>query len=190
MFSSGLAPKQRPFIDHSLGPFALADCCVRLALYATTSAFRYLAGDTALHDVIVQGSSATSLNAQAGQGGGVFLADGNLVMSERTWLTGNSASGSGAQYIATSGKATYLLPAPPGTWINGLQCIVYREACAVDEKGNLEDPNCETTSQACQYESVHNANVSGTQCRPLLPEASQPCDWCAQPLLEDDSDAT
>ena len=139
----------------------------------------YLTGDATLRNVIVQGSSANSLNTQAGKGGGLFLANGNLVMSEGTSLTGNSASGSGAQYIATGGKATYLLPAPSGTWINGLRCIVYREPCPVDEKGNLKDPNCETTSQACQYESVHNANVSGTQCQPLLPAASQPCDWCA-----------
>lgn len=138
---------------------------------------RYIQGDTRLRNVLIESGTATSMNAQAGQGGGLFVVAGKLLMTGGTSLVGNSASGSGAQYIAIGGVATYLLPAPPGTWIAGELCIVYRETCPRDEKGNVEDPNCEATTQACQYQSASEAIVSGTQCQPLL--ANQPCDWYA-----------
>ena len=102
---------------------------------------------------------------------------GKLLMTAGTSLVDNVASSVGNQYIAIGGTATYLLPAPPGTWIAGLSCVVYREACPRDEKGNVQDPNCEVTTQSCQYESAGDAVVSGTQCQPLL--ANQPCDWYA-----------
>lgn len=136
----------------------------------------YLLNDASLSNVRVESNAATSASAARGQGGGLFVVAGKLLMTAGTVLVGNTASGTGAQYIALGGVATYLLPAPPGSWIAGLRCIVYRGACPRDEKGNVEDPQCEVTTPACQYETTSDAVVDGTQCQPLL--SNQPCDWC------------
>ena len=77
------------------------------------------------------------------------MADGTLLLSNVTALVGNSASGRGDTLLAEGGVSTYSLPAPPGHWIAGLACYVYRSACPRDKKGNVLDSNCPLTHEEC-----------------------------------------
>ena len=99
-------------------------------------------------------------------------------------LRANGASGlnaSGANAFVEEGSATYQLPAPAGHWITGRLCRVARVPCAIDAKGNLENPNCPGTFEACSQVVNASAQVSGVACPPLLP--LQPCDWASMPHL-------
>lgn len=107
-----------------------------------------------------------------------------MLLTAGTALVANHATGAGKQYMALGGVTTYLLPAPPAHWIPGQTCLVYREGCERDIKGNPVDPACETTSSQCMRQAVAGeVNVSGTPCRPTL--SNQPCDWANQPELVD-----
>lgn len=111
-----------------------------------------------------------------GQGGALFVAEGTLLLTNQTLLMSNRASGRGATLLSEGGVVTYSLPAPPGRWIAGLECLVYRKACSRDHKGSVLDPSCPHARDECSL--LFNASASttlGTPCQPL--SINQP--WCA-----------
>lgn len=150
----------------------------------------YVQGDTKFSGVTMEGCSATSADTARGQGGGLFVVSGSVLLMDRTVLRSNSASGSGHTFLAVGGTATYRLPAPPGRWIAGVACLVYRATCERDIKGNVMYPECVSTYSECSQLVQASAIVSVTtssgstvpwQCRPLL--NNQPCEWATEPSL-------
>ena len=80
------------------------------------------------------------------------------------------------------GKVMYFLPAPPGHWAPVVECLVYREGCPRDDKGNLLNVSCAETADACSKTS-DSTLVDGKACEPKLRQEAQPCDWKTQPTL-------
>ena len=142
----------------------------------------YIAGSVTLdHTLITACAASHSTHAADGQGGGLFIAGGTVLLTNRTLLLSNVASGPGSTMSAIGGATTYQLPTPPGRFIAALECLVYRSACEVDAKGNIVHPACEQTVQPCSLLVGNDATYSGTTCRPQL--VNQPCDWVSTPSL-------
>ena len=115
----------------------------------------YVLGRLELISTRVSGCRAQSLRAvNKGNGGAVFVADGVLLLSNVTSLVDNSASGQGKTFFGMGGVSTYSLPAPPGHWIAGLECKVYRRPCEQDAKGNVLNQTCEDTADECSMASA------------------------------------
>ena len=142
----------------------------------------YVLGSAILDDSLVTNCSAVAPFPSDGQGGAMYVADGTVLLSQRSLLVSNHASGVGSTLYAGGGVTTYQLPAPPGHWIAGQDCLVYRQACRRDVKGNFLNAACPATARECSFllnESAHAAD--GTLCQPLL--RSQPCSWEQTPQL-------
>ena len=125
--------------------------------------------------------AAHAASTERGMGGALYIEDGSVILADRSKLVGNSASGVGRTLMATGGATTYLLPAPPGHWVAGLKCSVYRKSCERDQKGNVLDTRCEQTAADCSRSPEAYARVNGTNCTELL--LSQPCNWARTPEL-------
>ena len=99
------------------------------------------------------------------------MRDGRLLLANQTLLANNRGTRSGANLLATGGEALYQLPAPPGRWIAGVRCIVYRDACP------LNDRTCSGSREACS--ETPNRTSDGCRDATFL----QPCNWEATPEL-------
>ena len=111
-------------------------------------------------------------NNRAGTSGGGLLIGGTtpptVLLTNATRISGNSAP-SGNTYSFESGALLYQLPAPPGTWIAGVECIILRDPCPAGPPGaacrqparlracslNANDTDCPAVSgwQACNWNS-------------------------------------
>ena len=137
---------------------------------------------------IVQGCSAQGPNA-TGRGGGILAASSTLYLSNQTALVDNRAGSSSRadkrNALALLGTpTTYVLPAPPGRWVTGTSCAVYRDACPFqkDQTGTpVQDPACLAAHEQCKLDVNESAVVDGVSCNPTT--FSQPCDWKTSPQL-------
>ena len=80
----------------------------------------------------LQASNVTS------QGGGIAADGSRLLLADGTSIVGCTAGSGNALAISDGSQVVYQLPAPPGRWIAGSSCLVYREACPFveDTSGN------------------------------------------------------
>ena len=127
---------------------------------------------------------ATGRNGSVGEGGGIFQGAGELTMHSSTVLRGNRASHGGAQLLSGAGSATYALPAPPGHWVVGSRCSVYRTGCPRSLVGEIISPQCAANFAQCARDTRLGANATaddGSLCTPIL--SSQPCEWAVSPQL-------
>ena len=125
--------------------------------------------------IITHCSAVAALPQGWGKGGGVFVDDGSVLLQLRTQLISNVATTQGSAIMAQGGTIAYGLPAPRGYWVAAQQCLVYRSACPRDMMGNLIDPRCGSTAQACSLTAHANATIDETRCQPI--SWNQPCDW-------------
>ena len=117
-------------------------------------------------------------------GGGVFSEGSRILLAEQTAVVGNLASRPGhALALMIGSTTTYQLPAPPGRWIAGSKCAVYREDCPWlgVAPGRYQEESCLQTVAQCQLEANETAVVGGVACQPV--SSSQPCDWRKSPEL-------
>lgn len=106
------------------------------------------------------------------QGGGIFAQGSRVLLQNRTSIVGCYAPGSSSTMASVAGsQVMYQLPAPPGRWIAGSECLVYREACPM--KGATQDPDCLRVAGPCARESNISAAVDGVPCTPAM--IAQPC---------------
>ena len=105
-------------------------------------------------------------------GGGLYIWGGDVLLKNATLLRDNSAPGGrGSNYHFTRGVLIYQLPAPPGHWIAGVECIIFREPCPQSSASS-----CADLSQVCGRQP----NASGC---PAIRHVLQPCDWDQRPEL-------
>ena len=88
-----------------------------------------------------------------------------------------------------SGLVSYILPAPPGSWVPASECLVYREACPTEPADRAQA--CDRVYRECMslLDSINMTDGSstraiaadGTECQPAT--LSQPCDWARLPHL-------
>jgi hypothetical protein len=101
------------------------------------------------------------------QGGGIFARGSRVLLQNGTSIVGCYAPGSSSTIASTAGsQVMYQLPAPPGRWIAGSECLVYREACPI--KGETQDPECLRVVDQCARESNTTAAVDGVPCTPAM----------------------
>lgn len=106
------------------------------------------------------------------QGGGIFAQGSRVLLQNGTSIVGCYAPGSSSTVASVAGsQVMYQLPAPPGRWIVGSECLVYREACLI--KGATQDPDCLRVADPCARESNISAAVDGVPCTPAM--IAQPC---------------
>jgi len=153
----------------------------------------YIFGKAELVNTTVTGCYAQAATAAHGQGGAVFIAgqEAMLLLANKSLLDMNAASGEGRTLFSVGGSTVYSLPAPPGRWIAGNRCEVYRRGCQRNDKGDVIDSECEQMQDECRRKmddvdratglSSRRAEVNGIPCQPLL--LNQPCDWVRTPLL-------
>ena len=154
--------------------------------FARGGAAYVLGAFTLVRSVIDLNAARHSVTPTSAQGGGIFVAAGQLLMNEATLLRGNKADGLGDALYADGGVSTYTLPAPAGHYISGLKCMVYREACERDTKGNIIDADCPGSVKDCAElvgddASVVTSSGATVLCRPRL--LNQPCNWESTPEL-------
>lgn len=133
------------------------------------------------------------------QGGGLTVTGGIVQFSNRTSLDANTPS----NYRLDGGLVSYLLPAPPGTWLPNADCSVAREPCPVNILTGLAlDASCAASSRACSVtadEGGVTASVPASACDPPAAcnlgscpggtcacqpaRPNHPCDWQALPEL-------
>lgn len=122
-----------------------------------------------LISTVVTDCRAESGATEYGQGGAFFVSDGTVLLSNATMLVNNSASGAGATMLAEGGVTTYSLPAPPGRWIAGQGCDIFRASCPRDIKGSVLDPRCTASRLECSLlQNTTAFTAAGVQCQPLL----------------------
>ena len=105
----------------------------------------------------------------------VHLAHGTALRDSTASTGGNTIWDDTTQ---GSSDVDYILPAPPGTWLAGSRCEVYRQPCPSEPAA--DHYSCSRIVEECkQIPSAGNASVGLTRC----PTASivQPCRWDAQP---------
>ena len=131
---------------------------------------------------VVMSRTLVSHSFTSGRGGGLFVQSGSVIMTNSTSLRQNEAALGGASYDAAGGETLYQLPAPAATWIAGVQCRVFREACERQPGSTLcIDPRCCDVEERCAFELNASAVVDGVHCQPV--RFIQPCDWQAAPHL-------
>ena len=140
-----------------------------------------LGGEVSMYATDVLNCTATAFDAAIGNGGALYVAGGTLLLTDQSKLEGSQASGDGGTLFMAGGATTYKLPAPPGHWVAGLECLVYREGCPRNEKGSVRNQSCIDTAAACSRAAEAQAVVGGFACQPLM--LSQPCDWVRTPGL-------
>ena len=111
----------------------------------------YVTGNVIVEETEMTNCEAiNTISIDRGVGGAVFVAgEGMLLMRNGTLMRANRASGQGNSYFASGGTAMYQLPAPPGYWIAGTPCKVYREGCELDVKGNTLNEDCPLARDKC-----------------------------------------
>ena len=110
---------------------------------------------TLLHTTIT-GCRAEDANATA-QGGGIAAFRSTVLLANGSLIIGSYASGSGRALAITGSQVVFKLPAPPGRWIAGTLCAVYRAACPTIEDSaggtSTQDPDCLRTASQCSQEN-------------------------------------
>ena len=160
----------------------ISECAVR-SVAQTEGGGLMIFGHAVLQQTLIRGCTSTSLSDPTlgvAAGVGVYGPGARLLMQNRSSLRGNVASGSGNSLRATAGITTYQLPAPPGTWISGAECIVQRTACPQDFLGKV-DEQCDAATRACSLELSEAAVVGAAMCQPF--DSAQLCDWSFTPEL-------
>jgi hypothetical protein len=141
----------------------------------------YSLAEVGLFNSLIVACTATAATTSKGEGGGMYVDDGLVLLAKGSLLRRNHASGDGNALVAAGGVTTYQLPAPPGRFVTAFVCLVYRTQCPRDTKGNVLNSTCSATADACSLAPGEVAFVDGTQCRPL--RLNQPCDWETTPSL-------
>ena len=113
------------------------------------------------------------------QGGGIHMPAGRLLLANQTLLANNTATGRGDNFLATGGEALYQLPAPPGRWIAGVRCIVFRNACPGDNSAAARA--CQDSREACSERPDPGPDVTADGCQDAT--FLQPCNWQLTPEL-------
>ena len=104
------------------------------------------------------------------QGGGIFAHGSRTLLQNGTSIVGCYAPGPGSVITGVAGSQFMAqLPAPPGRWIAGSECLVYRESCP-SGKGVGD---CLKVASQCAREANITARVDGVPCRPAT--RAQPC---------------
>ena len=115
----------------------------------------------------VNGCRAQGINAT---GGGIAAYRSTLLLANGSSIIGSYASGSGRVLAITGSQVVFKLPAPPGRWIAGTLCAVYRAACPTieDPAGgtSTQDPDCLRTASECSQQQNLTAIVDGVTCQP------------------------
>ena len=123
---------------------------------------------TLLHTTIT-GCRAEDANATA-QGGGIAAFRSTVLLANGSLIIGSYASGSGRALAITGSQVVFKLPAPPGRWIAGTLCAVYRAACPTIEDSaggaSTQDPDCLRTASQCSQEQNVTAIIDGVACQP------------------------
>lgn len=154
-------------------------------------AIRLLNSEASLYGVAIKGCSTgvdshgRSLRASnvTSQGGGVAADGSRVLLANGTSIVGCTAGSGNALAINDGSDVVYLLPAPPGRWVAGSSCLVYRRPCPAEEVAGqlVKDPDCMRTASQCAREINHSAVVDGVPCQ--KPKLAQPCDWESRPEL-------
>jgi hypothetical protein len=132
--------------------------------------------DTQLHRC-----AAYSQARHLGEGGAAYASSGaQLIMSSGTLLIDNVASASGSTVKIVAASATYVLPAPTGRWVSGVDCYVRRAACDPNGVGR---ERCEETARACGLLTDHSPFYEGMYCTGRLSEQFQRCNYNDPQLL-------
>ena len=124
-------------------------------------------------------------NSSNSTGGGITAAGSRVLLTNGSVVVGGQAAGSGNALAITAGsQVVYRLPAPPGRWIAGTICLVYRKACPTTENSNgilEQDADCLRTASQCELEGNVTAVIDGVPCQQTT--FAQPCDWEESPEL-------
>ena len=128
-------------------------------------------------------SETLLLECEAERGGGIASTSSLLSLQNRTRLVANRASIQGHNAYLRGGVATYMLPAPPGTWISGLMCKVYRQWCARDneECSSIFERCSQLVNMTAVVDHVYQGTRITTACTEIT--FSQPCDWSVMPQM-------
>ena len=108
------------------------------------------------------------------EGGGLAIISGRVTLSNGSALIRNRAASlrsSNTIYFA-GGDVVFRLPTVAGHWLPQLQCIIYRDACPIEN--NAPEPRCQAAREDCSVLLPNDADRHG-QCRPV--SRVQPCDW-------------
>ena len=115
-------------------------------------------------------------NDAAFRGGGLSIAQGDsgadvaLLLTNATVLFANTAP-VGANWGFTRGTMLYQLPTPPGRWIAGVECTIFREPCTP------------SSSPACSAAKLRECSLSASASDCQSVRVLQPCNWDEQPEL-------
>ena len=150
-----------------------------------------LDSEASLYGVTIKGCSAgvdshgRSLRASnaTSQGGGVAADGSRVLLANGTSIVGCTAGSGNALALSDGSEVVYQLPAPPGRWVAGSSCLVYRGPCPAKEVAGklVKDPDCMRTASQCARENNQSAVVDGVPCQ--KPKLAQPCDWESRPEL-------
>ena len=120
-----------------------------------------------LFHTTINGCRAQDVNAT---GGGIAAYRSTLLLANGSSIIGSYASGSGRALAITGSQVVFKLPAPPGRWIAGTLCAVYRAACPTIEDPadgtSTQDPDCLRTASECSQQQNLTAIVDGVACQP------------------------
>ena len=154
-------------------------------------AISLLDSEASLYGVTIKGCSAgvdshgRSLRASnvTSQGGGVAADGSRVLLANGTSIVGCTAGSGNALALSDGSEVVYQLPAPPGRWVAGSSCLVYRGPCPAKEVAGklVKDPDCMRTASQCARENNQSAVVDGVPCQ--KPKFAQPCDWESRPEL-------
>ena len=77
--------------------------------------------------------------------------------------------------LGAGSTTSYSLPAPPGHWVPGARCEVWREACGE------HDSACKAAVASCSTNTTDNVNTCNPSGSCKLATANQPCNWRTSP---------
>ena len=147
----------------------------------------------------LEGTSLAS-NTAALQAAGLMVDAGVTFLRNGTLIARNLCQADGCKshsFDSSGGVTSYLLPAPPGRWVSGLDCRVYRGSSDCQRYRSVSTAyHAGCTDQFCRY-TQSQCLVHSTACG-LVPNVSasvpplgacqtavfvQPCDWQTLPGL-------
>ena len=170
---------------------AVGSTIMHCSAHHAGGAISLLDSEASLYGVTIKGCSAgvdshgRSLRASnvTSQGGGVAADGSRVLLANGTSIVGCTAGSGNALALSDGSEVVYQLPAPPGRWVAGSSCLVYRGPCPTKEVGGklVKDPDCMRTASQCARENNQSAVVDGVPCQ--KPKLAQPCDWESRPEL-------
>ena len=170
---------------------AVGSTIMHCSAHHAGGAISLLDSEASLYGVTIKGCSAgvdshgRSLRASnaTSQGGGVAADGSRVLLANGTSIVGCTAGSGNALALSDGSEVVYQLPAPPGRWVAGSSCLVYRGPCPAKEVAGklVKDPDCMRTASQCARENNQSAVVDGVPCQ--KPKLAQPCDWESRPEL-------